>query len=92
MPDDSDRELTGHILAGYLFHSGPIGIGIEADYMFGEVDPWGSPSCIPPTAGFCAVLDATEKIEHQGHVRALAGVQLGPFFPFLAVGAALSWL
>jgi outer membrane immunogenic protein len=87
---DDDGELTGHILAGYLIQTGMIGIAIEADYTFGDVDPWDSPTCAPPVAGFCAVLDATEKIEQQGHLRFLAGVDLGPVFPFVAIGAAIA--
>ena len=90
LPGHDDGDLTGHILAGYLLHTGMVRIGIEGDYTFGEVDPWGSPSCTPPVSGFCAELDATEKIEQQGHLRFLAGVDVGPVFPFVAIGAAVA--
>jgi opacity protein-like surface antigen len=86
---ESDRVL--HILAGYLFKPGLLGIGIEGDLTFGDDTPWGGPGCtIPVTPGLCSEPDFLNSIDNQAHIRAIAGVELGPFFPFLAAGVAIA--
>ena len=89
-PGAEDDETSAHILAGYMFRSGLLGLGIEGDYTFGDEEV-GDLSCeAPGPGGACATLSFVNELEHQARLRAIAGVEAGPFFLFLAAGVAIA--
>lgn len=80
-----DGKWAGHGLAGYLHRFDAVGLGIEGDYTFGDIQSGGD-TCSTPS---CARLSAFSEIDNQIRIRAIAGVGTDTVFFF--VGGGLSF-
>jgi opacity protein-like surface antigen len=92
--DNTEGAIRGHVLGGYLFQSGRLLFGGEADLEFGnEAEFEGAPTfsggevCSPRPCGRARGIGS---FQTYGHVRAVLGYELNPrAMGFVAAGAAI---